>query len=62
VNPAAAASFAISAPASVTPGKPFSFVVTALEAFSNAATAYQGAVTFSLLLRVVMPRCGTLKP
>ncbi|WP_143393713.1 beta strand repeat-containing protein [Fimbriiglobus ruber] len=46
VTPAAATQFAISAPATVTAGTPFTFTVTALDPFGNVATGYTGTVHF----------------
>ncbi len=46
VAPAAAKLFAIATPAEVTAGNPFTYTVTALDAFGNVATAYAGAVHF----------------
>jgi hypothetical protein len=47
VNPAAASSFRITAPASVTHGVAFTITVTALDAYGNVATGYTGTVQFS---------------
>jgi hypothetical protein len=47
VNPAKAAHFAISAPASVSRGTAFSFTVTALDDYGNVATDYTGTVHFT---------------
>jgi hypothetical protein len=47
VNPAAAASFTISAPPAVNPGTPFTVTVTAKDAFNNVATGYAGTVHFT---------------
>jgi hypothetical protein len=47
VSPAAASYFTVSAPASVAEGSPFSFTVTAFDAFNNVATNYAGSVHFT---------------
>ena len=47
VTPATATHFVISAPASAKKGAPYSFTVTALDAYGNVATGYRGTVTFS---------------
>jgi hypothetical protein len=47
VNPAAAASFTVKAPASVTHGVSFTVVVTALDAYGNVATGYLGTIKFT---------------
>jgi hypothetical protein len=46
VNHAAANHLAVSAPASVTAGAPFSFTTTALDPFGNTDTGYAGTVHF----------------
>src|SRR5262249_55568859 len=47
VNPAAAATLTVTAPAGATAGGAFSVTVTALDAFGNTATGYLGAVHFT---------------
>lgn len=47
VNPGPASTFAVSAPASVFAGTPFTFTVTAMDAYGNVATGYSGTVHFS---------------
>ena len=47
VTPAAVARLAVSAPASVTAGTPFSVTVSAVDAFNNVATTYRGTVHFT---------------
>ena len=47
VNPAAASKLTITAPPSVTAGRPFSIVVTALDPYNNIATGYRGTVHFT---------------
>ena len=47
VTPAAATHMAVSAPASVTAGTPFSVTVSAVDAFNNVATTYRGTVHFT---------------
>jgi len=47
VNQAAASTFVVSAPASVSAGNPFNFSVTAMDAYGNLATNYSGTVKFS---------------
>jgi hypothetical protein len=47
VKPAAASTFSISAPASVTHGVAFTITVTALDAYGNVATGYTGKVHFT---------------
>jgi hypothetical protein len=47
VNPAAAARFLISAAATAVSGAPFDITVTALDAYGNIDTNYQGTVSFS---------------
>jgi hypothetical protein len=47
VQPAAATHFSISGPASVAAGSSFSLTVTALDAYGNVATGYNGRVHFS---------------
>ena len=47
VEPAAASSLSISAPATVTARRPFSITVTAEDAYGNIATGYTGTVHFS---------------
>lgn len=47
VNPGSATHFAVTAVASATAGSPVSFIVTALDAGGNTATAYAGTVTFT---------------
>jgi hypothetical protein len=47
VNPAAASKLRIAAPATVSPGVPFSFTVTALDAFANVAVGYTGTINFA---------------
>src|SRR5579859_2853519 len=47
VSQAAASTFAVSAPASVSAGNPFNFSVTAMDAYGNLATNYGGTVKFS---------------
>jgi hypothetical protein len=47
VTPAAPAKFVIAAPASVTAGTPFSYTVTAEDAFGNVETGYTGTVHFA---------------
>jgi predicted outer membrane repeat protein len=47
VIPAAAAFFVLNAPAAVTAGAPFTFTVTARDAFNNTATGYSGVVHFT---------------
>jgi hypothetical protein len=49
VVPAALAQFAISGPASIPAGTPFSFTITAEDKFSNVETGYSGTVHFSAL-------------
>jgi plastocyanin len=47
VNQAAASTFIVSAPTSVSAGNPFNFSVTAMDAYGNLATNYSGTVDFS---------------
>ena len=47
VNPAAATSLDVVAPATATAGTPFSVTVTARDTYSNVATGYLGTVAFS---------------
>jgi hypothetical protein len=47
VTPATATHFVISAPASAKKGAPYSFTVTALDAYGNVATGYLGTVHLS---------------
>jgi hypothetical protein len=47
VTPAAAASFQLAAPTSVTAGQTFSLTATAVDAYSNVATGYRGTVHFT---------------
>src|SRR5207302_10716060 len=47
VSAAAATHYSVSAPGSATAGNPFSFTVTALDAFNNTATGYAGTVHFT---------------
>jgi hypothetical protein len=47
VNPAAAAQFLLTAPASVTHGVPFSVMLTVEDAYGNVVTGYIGTVHFS---------------
>ena len=47
VDPAAASSLKITAPATATAGKPFTVVVTALDPYNNVATGYRGTVHFT---------------
>jgi hypothetical protein len=47
VGAATATHFTVSAPAAATAGTPFNFTVTALDQFSNIATAYAGTVHFT---------------
>jgi hypothetical protein len=47
VSAAAATSLRITAPATATPLKPFTVVVTALDPYSNVATSYRGTVHFT---------------
>jgi hypothetical protein len=47
VNPSVAAAFIIAAPATVAPGVPFSFTVTAVDAYGNVATGYNGTIQLS---------------
>jgi len=47
VNPAAAASLALAAPATTTAGDTFSVTVTALDPYDNVATGYTGTVHFT---------------
>jgi hypothetical protein len=47
VSPAAATHFAVSAPASATPGVAFTFTVTARDPFDNTAPGYTGTVHFT---------------
>src|SRR5207253_3178931 len=47
VSAAAASQFAVTAPSSATAGSAFSITITALDAFNNTATAYNGTVRFS---------------
>jgi hypothetical protein len=44
VSPGAATHFALTAPSSVTAGASFSITVTALDAYGNVATGYQGTI------------------
>jgi hypothetical protein len=47
VTPASATHFTLSAPASATAGAAFGFTVTALDAFNNTATGYNGTAHFT---------------
>ena len=47
VNPAAAASFTVSAPTTAVAGSPFSLSVTAKDAFGNVATGFNSSVTLT---------------
>ena len=47
MNPAAASSLTLSAPATATAGSAFSVTVTAKDLYSNVATGYTGTVSFS---------------
>jgi hypothetical protein len=47
VNPAAASSLTLSAPATATAGTAFTVTVTAMDLYGNVATGYTGTVTFS---------------
>jgi hypothetical protein len=62
VTPAGATHFAFSGlPISVPPGGTFTFTVTALDPFDNAATAYTGTVDFTASSSLVsLPASGTL--
>src|SRR5207253_5266848 len=61
VSPAAATHYAVSAPASATAGSPFSFTITALDAFNNTATGYAGMAHFtSSDAQAVAPADSTL--
>jgi hypothetical protein len=61
VSPAAAATFAVTAPASSTAGTGFSATVTAKDAFNNTVTAYSGTVHFtSSDPQAVLPSNATL--
>jgi hypothetical protein len=46
VTPGAATHFVIAAPATITAGKAFTVIVTALDAFGNVAPSYRGKVQF----------------
>jgi hypothetical protein len=61
INPGPATHFTVSAPASATAGSNFSYTVTALDQFNNAATGYAGRVHFtSSDGAVVLPANSTL--
>ena len=47
VNPAAAASFSVGAPSTVTAGADFTITVTTLDAYGNVATGYRGTATLT---------------
>ena len=47
VNPAAASSLSITAPATATAGRPFTITVTAFDPYNNVATGYRGTVNFT---------------
>jgi hypothetical protein len=47
VNPGAAVALVLAGPANATAGMPFPVTVTALDAWGNVASGYQGTVTFS---------------
>jgi hypothetical protein len=47
VNPGVASSLRIAAPSTVSPGVPFTFTITALDAYGNVATGYSGTIRFS---------------
>jgi hypothetical protein len=47
VNPAPAVALVIQAPSKITTGTPFTITITALDAYGNIDTNYQGTVTFS---------------
>jgi hypothetical protein len=47
VNPGVARSLRIAAPSTVSPGVPFTFTITALDAYGNVATGYTGTIRFS---------------
>ena len=46
VNPAAASKLRIAAPSRFSPGVPFNFAVTAVDAFGNVAVGYAGTISF----------------
>lgn len=61
VSPSSATHFQVSAPASATAGDSFHFTVTALDAFQNTATDYNGTVQFSSSAgAVTLPSNSTL--
>jgi hypothetical protein len=60
VNPAGATSFIIKAPATVSPGTPVSFTVTAVDADGNVATGYSGTIVFSSNNKAALPTYSIL--
>jgi hypothetical protein len=60
VNPAAASAFIIEAPATVAPGVPISFTVTAVDANGNVATGYSGTIVFSSNRKATLPTYSIL--
>jgi hypothetical protein len=60
VNPAAASALLIKAPATIAPGVPFGFTVTAVDAYGNVATGYSGTIKFASNKKATLPTYSLL--